>query len=107
MASDSLAELILNLYRTPAVPLPEEVGQDRLHVGAGSRVPTLEPRDRSPDRNQARDRDQRDPVAEVNEQLNEAAAVDDLVVVVVAAAVQVRMMDSNHCRALRSFKRDS
>ena len=46
-------------------------------------------------------------MAEVDEQLNEAAAVDDLVVVVVAAAVQVRMMDSNHCRALRSFKRDS
>ena len=82
----------------PALPLPEEVGQDRLHVGAGSRVPTQEPRDRSPDRNQARDRDQRDPVAEVDKQLNEAAAVDDLVVAVVAAAAQVRMMDSNHYR---------
>ena len=46
-------------------------------------------------------------MAEVDEQLNEAAAVDDLVVVVVAAAAQVRMMDSNHCRALRSSKRDS
>ena len=91
---------ITRLCRTLNVTLPEEVAQDRLHVGAGPRVPTKESCDGSPDRDEARGWDEQDAVTEVDEQLHKAAAVDDLVVA--AAAVEVRVLDSNHYRSLRS-----